>query len=33
MLIEAFTEPVLARIRLEDVRNEFAALIHQKVTK
>lgn len=33
MLIEAFTAPVLARIRLDDVRNEFANLIHQKVSR
>lgn len=31
MLIEAFLEPVLARIRVEPVRREFEELIHQKI--
>ena len=33
MLIEAFLEPVLARIQVDPVREEFARLIHQKVLR
>jgi Fe-S cluster assembly protein SufD len=33
VLIEAFLEPVLARIRVDDVRSEFANLVHQKVVR
>ncbi len=33
VLLEAFLEPVLARIRVEDVYKEFSSLIHQKVTR
>lgn len=33
MLIEAFLEPVLARIRVERVRLEFQELIHQKIIR
>ncbi|HUK82084.1 MAG TPA: Fe-S cluster assembly protein SufD [Verrucomicrobiae bacterium] len=33
VLIEAFLDPVLARIRVEAVQKEFAALIHQKVVR
>ena len=31
VLIEAFTEPVLARIRLDAVREEFRQLIQRKI--
>jgi Fe-S cluster assembly protein SufD len=33
MLIEAFLEPVLARIKVESVYKEFAELVHNKVTQ
>lgn len=33
VLIEAFLEPVLARIQVEDVYKEFSNLIHQKVVR
>jgi Fe-S cluster assembly protein SufD len=33
VLIEAFLDPVLARIRVEDVQKEFAALVHDKVVR
>jgi len=33
VLIEAFLDPVLARIRVDDVRNEFANLVHRKVVR
>lgn len=33
VLIEAFLEPVLARIQVESVQKEFASLIHQKVVR
>ncbi len=32
-LIEAFLEPILARIKVESVRDEFSRLIHQKVIR
>jgi len=33
VLIEAFLDPVLARIQVESLRNEFAELIHRKVVR
>jgi hypothetical protein len=33
ILIEAFLEPILARIRVEDVYKEFGNMIHQKVVR
>jgi len=33
LLIEAFLDPVLARIRVESLRSEFAELIHRKVVR
>jgi Fe-S cluster assembly protein SufD len=33
VLLEAFLEPVLARIRVEDVYKEFSSLIHNKVAR
>jgi Fe-S cluster assembly protein SufD len=33
VLIEAFLDPVLARIRVENVQKEFATLIHNKVVR
>ncbi len=33
LLIEAFLEPVLARIKVEDARKEFAELVHRKTVK
>jgi Fe-S cluster assembly protein SufD len=33
LLIEAFLEPVLARIKVEDVRKEFTELVHHKLMK
>lgn len=33
VLIEAFLDPVLARIQVDSVRNEFAELIHRKVVR
>jgi Fe-S cluster assembly protein SufD len=33
VLLEAFLEPVLARIKVESVYNEFSSLIHNKVVR
>jgi Fe-S cluster assembly protein SufD len=33
VLIEAFLDPVLSRIQIESLRNEFAELIHRKVVR
>jgi Fe-S cluster assembly scaffold protein SufB len=33
VLIEAFLDPVLARIQVESVQKEFAKLVHDKVVR
>jgi Fe-S cluster assembly scaffold protein SufB len=33
VLIEAFLDPVLARIQVESVKKEFAELVHKKVVR